>query len=144
MAWLVVWAASVPGPGHRVRRPLGQPVSAVFQFVQPARRLGSGAPVPYPFSFFFTVDSAPRGVAATADARAERHGGDTGAGPGACPAGRGAADASRRARLAELVQELTAARAATLHARGNELRCIERDLRDGAQARMAAGLPCAW
>lgn len=31
-----------------------------------------------------------------------------------------------------------------LQAYGNELRRIERDLRDGAQARVAAGLPCAW
>ena len=45
---------------------------------------------------------------------------------------------SPRARLAERVEELTATRADAIAAHGAELRRIERDLHDGAQARLVA------
>ncbi|MFF7655088.1 sensor histidine kinase [Streptomyces sp. NPDC007983] len=120
---------------------LGQPVSAVVSVVQAVRWWGSDSPVPYPSSFFFTVDSTL--LAATATALTL---GLTAVVVAAVPA---LARAQARLaglllalpavrRLAERVQELTASRAAALEAHGTELRRIERDLHDGAQARMAA------
>ncbi|MFI0734520.1 sensor histidine kinase [Streptomyces sp. NPDC021225] len=47
-------------------------------------------------------------------------------------------EAQRSARLAERVEELTATRAGAVAAHGAELRRIERDLHDGAQARLVS------
>ncbi|MER7415015.1 sensor histidine kinase [Streptomyces cacaoi] len=141
LAWL---------PAHGFLAPVtfllavGQPFSTAVTLLVSGRWLvgnATGGARPYSSSFFFTVDSAPLACTAMAldvaltlliwtavpwFARLQARLAHT------------LLSAHAKPYLADRVQELAATRAAALEAHGAELRRIERDLHDGAQARMAA------